>query len=150
MTENEFWEKYARESRLGDEAKYAGDFGFEAKGFFGTERLAALLAGKKTAAFFSYATFAVDNEELPVSDERYIVRGADGEPLCVIRTTRVQVIPYDQVSWELAQREGEDSSIEEWRDRTRENLEEEGAVVGFDFAPDIRLVCVEFEVVFRA
>ena len=149
MTENEFWEKYANESGRGDEAKYSGDFGFEAKGFAGAERLASILAGKKTAAFFSYATFAVDNEELPVSDEHYIVRGADGEPLCVIKITGVKILPFDQVTWEMAAREGEDSSMEEWRERTRENLEEEGAVVGFDFAPDMKLVCMEFEAVYR-
>lgn len=150
MTEKECWEKFLAQSGLGEEAKFAGEFGFEARGFAGTERLAALLAGKKTAAFFSYATFAVDNEELPVSGEYYIVLGASREPLCVIKTTSVQIIPYNQVAWEMAAREGEDSSLEEWRARTRENLEDEGAVVGFEFSPDIKLVCVEFEIAFRA
>ncbi len=150
MTELELWEKYVKTTGLGDEAKYAGNFGFEAKGFAGAERLASLLAGKKTAAFFSYATFAVDNEELPVSDERYIVCGSGREALCVIKITGVQIVPFDQVTWEMAAREGEDSSLEEWRERERENLEDEGAVVGFEFSPDIKLVYVEFEVAFRA
>ncbi len=149
MTEKECWDNFIKKSGLDGEAKYAGSFGFEARGFAGTERLAALLAGKKTAAFFSFATFAIDNEELPVSDEYYIVLGANREAVCVIRTTRVQIIPYNQVAWEMAAREGEDSSLEEWRERTRENLEDEGAVVGFEFAPDIKLVYVEFEVAGR-
>ena len=50
MTEKECWEKFLAQSGLGEEAKFAGEFGFEARGFAGTERLAALLAGKKTAA----------------------------------------------------------------------------------------------------
>lgn len=149
MTEKECWEKFIKESGLDGQAKYAGSFGFEARGFAGTERLAALLAGKKTAAFFSFATFAIDNEELPVSDEYYIVLGANKEAACVIKTTAVQILPYNQVAWEMAAREGEDSTLEEWRERARENLEEEGAVVGFEFSPDIKLVYVEFEVVGR-
>ncbi len=149
MTEKECWEKFIKESGLDGQAKYAGSFGFEARGFAGTERLAALLAGKKTAAFFSFATFAIDNEELPVSDEYYIVLGANKEAACVIKTTAVQILPYNQVAWEMAAREGEDSTLEEWRERTRENLEDEGAVVGFEFSPDIKLVYVEFEVVGR-
>lgn len=149
MTEKECWENFIKKSGLDGQAKYAGSFGFEARGFAGTERLAALLAGKKTAAFFSYATFAVDNEELPVSGEYYIVLDANNEALCVIKTTAVQILPYNQVAWEMAAREGEDSSLEEWRERTRENLEDEGAVVGFEFAPDIKLVYVEFEVAGR-
>lgn len=150
MTQLEFWENFVNKTGLDGEAKYAGEFGFEARGFAGTERLASLLAGKKTAAFFSYASFAVDNEELPVSGEYYIVLDSNAEPFCIIKTSRVQVIPFDQVSWELAAREGEDSSLQEWRDRTRENLAEEGELVGFDFSPDMKLVCVEFELAARA
>ena len=149
MTEKECWEKFIKKTGLDGQAKYAGSFGFEAKGFAGTERIAALLAGKKTAAFFSYATFAIDNEELPVSDEYYIVLDASQEAVCIIKTTAVQILPYDQVAWEMAAREGEDSSLQEWRERTRENLEEEGELVGFEFAPDIKLVYVEFEVADR-
>ena len=149
MTEYEYWDKFLKEKCLDQEAKYAGVFGFEAKGFGGTERTAALLAGRKRAAFFSYASFAIDNEVLPVSDEHYIVLGADGSPLCVIKTTAVQVVPFDQVTMEMVAKEGEDSSVEEWREKTRENLEEEGQVVGFEFSPDIKLVYMEFEVVYR-
>ena len=149
MTEYEYWEKFLKEKGLDQEAKYAGVFGFEAKGFGGTERTAAILAGKKTAAFFSYASFAIDNEIFPVTDEHYIVLGAAGSPLCVIKTTGVQILPYDQVTWEMAAKEGEDSSIEEWREKTRENLEEEGQIVGFEFSPDIKLVYMEFELVYR-
>ena len=147
MTEKECWENFIKKSGLDGQAKYAGSFGFEARGFAGTERLAALLAGKKTAAFFSYATFAVDNEELPVSGEYYIVLDANNEALCVIKTTAVQILPYNQVAWDMAAREGEDSSWEEWRARTREALEDEGAVVGFEFSPDMKLVYVEFALV---
>lgn len=149
MTEKECWDNFIKKSGLDGEAKYAGSFGFEARGFAGTERLAALLAGKKTCAFFSFATFAIDNEELPVSDEYYIVLDANREAVCVIKTSAVKILPYDQVTWEMAAREGEDSSLEEWRAKTRENLEEEGDIVGFEFSPDIKLVYVQFEVVGR-
>ena len=147
MTEKEFWENFLKKSGLGEDAKHSGEFGFEARGFAGSERLAALLAGKKTAAFFSYATFAIDNEELPVSGEYYIVLDGNREPFCVIQTSSVQILPFNQVTWEMAVREGEDSSLEEWREKTRENLEEEGELVGFEFSPDMKLVYMEFKLV---
>ncbi len=147
MTEKEFWENFLKKSGLDQDAKHSGEFGFEARGFAGSERLAALLAGKKTAAFFSYATFAIDNEELPVSGEYYIVLDGNREPFCVIQTSSVQILPFNQVTWEMAAREGEDSSLEEWREKTRENLEEEGELVGFEFSPDIKLVYMEFKLV---
>lgn len=149
MTEYEYWEKFLKSSGLDPESKYAGVFGFEARGFCGTERIAALLAGRKKAAFFPYSSYAIDNEVLPVSGEHYMILGANREPICVIRTSRVQVVPFDQVTMEMISNEGEDSSLEEWREKTRENLEEEGEVVGFEFSPDIKLVYMEFELVYR-
>ena len=149
MTEYEYWEKFLNEKGLDPESKYAGVFDFEAKGFAGTERIAALLAGRKRAVFFPYSSYAIDNEVLPVSDEHYLILGADREPLCVIKTTSVQIVPFDQVTMEMVAKEGEDSSMEEWREKTRENLEEEGQIVGFEFSPDIKLVYMEFEVVYR-
>ena len=149
MTEFEFWEKFVKESGLDPDSKYDGVFGFEAQGFFGAERIAALLAGKKRAAFFPYSSYVVDDGLIPVSGEHYIILGAGRQPVCVIQTTRVQVVPFDQVTMEMVAKEGEDSSMEEWREKTRENLEEEGQVVGFEFSPDIKLVYMEFEVVYR-
>ena len=149
MTEFEFWEKFVKESGLDPDSKYDGVFGFEAQGFFGAERIAALLAGKKRAAFFPYSSYVVDDGLIPVSGEHYIILGTGRQPVCVIQTTRVQVVPFDQVTMEMVAKEGEDSSMEEWREKTRENLEEEGQIVGFEFSPDIKLVYMEFEVVYR-
>ena len=150
MTEFEFWEKFVKENGLDPDSKYDGVFGFEAQGFFGAERIAALLAGKKRAAFFPYSSYVVDDGLIPVSGEHYIILGAGRQPVCVIQTTRVQVVPFDQVTMEMVSAEGEDSSVEEWRQKTREILEDECLAAGISFAPDIKLVYMEFEVVFRS
>ncbi len=149
MTENYFWNEFLKTTNLNQEARYAGDFGFEAKGFAGTERIALILAGRKRAVFSSYATYAIDNEPLPVSDEYYIVKDAGENPVCIIKTTSVQILPFNEVTWEMASLEGEDSNLEEWREKTRENIEEEGEIVGFDFSEDIKLVFMSFETVFK-
>ena len=49
----------------------------------------------------------------------------------------------------MAQKEGEDENLDQWREKHKEYLEDEGAVLGFEFSPDIKLVFQVFHVVYR-
>ena len=124
-------------------------FAFEAKGFVGDELVSLVVSGKKTAFFSSYATFAIDGEPLPVSGELYIVVDRADNPRCVIELQSVEVIPFDEITWEMAKQEGEDENMTDWRNKEQEYLEEEGAVLGFSFTPDIKLVFQTFRVVYK-
>lgn len=149
MTSNELWQKTKAALNLHGDEHCAGDIGFEARGFAGTEKIAALLAGKKRAVFSTYAVYAIDNEILPVSGEYYIVKNAEEEAVCAIQIQRVEILPFNEVPWNLAALEGEDGNLQEWRERTREALEEEAEIIGYEFREDIRLVFMEFEIVAR-
>lgn len=149
MTSNEFWQKTKAALKLQDDESFAGDLGFEARGFAGTEKIAALLAGKKRAAFSTCAVYAIDNEILPVSGEYYIVKDVEEEAVCAIQIQRVEILPFNEVPWNLAALEGEDENLQEWRGRTREALEEEAEIIGYEFREDIKLVFMEFEIVMR-
>ena len=151
MTElDEYWNKFLSETGRSPDDKCAGDIGFEAKGFVGDELLTLVLAGKKTALFSSYSTFAIDNEPLPVTGELYLVLDRAGQPQCVIEFENIQILPYNEVTWEMAKLEGEDENLDAWKERQQEYLEEEGNILGFDFSPDIKLVFQEFKVVYRS
>ena len=149
MTElDEYWNKFLAEKNLPPETKCAGDLFFEAKGFVQDELTALVVSCKKTAFFSSYATFAIDQEPLPVSGELYIVVDRSNKPVCVIELESVNIIPFNEVTWEMAALEGEDQNLEEWRQRKREYLEDEGAVLGFEFTPDMRLVFQAFKKIY--
>ena len=49
----------------------------------------------------------------------------------------------------ILEKEGEDENLEQWRLKKQENLEDEGAILGFEFTPDIKLVFQVFRVVYR-
>ncbi|MCQ2583224.1 MAG: ASCH domain-containing protein [Treponema sp.] len=150
MTElDEYWQKFLSDTGRSPDERCSGDLFFEAKGFVGNELLSLVLAGKKTAFFTSYATFAIDGEPLPVSGELYIVVDKNNQPQCVIEFANIQVLPYNEITWEMAKLEGEDENLEAWREKQREYLEDEGAVLGFDFTPDIRLVFQNFRVIYK-
>ena len=149
MTElDEYWNKFLAEKNLPPETKCAGDLFFEAKGFVQDELTALVVSCKKTAFFSSYATFAIDQEPLPVSGELYIVVDRSNKPVCVIELESVNILPFNEVTWEMAALEGEDQNLEEWRQRKREYLEDEGAVLGFEFTPDMRLVFQAFKKIY--
>lgn len=150
MTEiDEYWNRFIKETGRSEDDRCSGDINFEAQGFVGDELITLVLAGKKTAFFSSWATYSIDQEPLPVSGELYVVLDRADNPRCVIETESVNIVPFNEVTWEMAQKEGEDSNIEEWRERKREYLEDEGAILGFEFSPDIKLVYQTFKVVYK-
>ena len=150
MTElDEYWFKFLKETGRDQDDKSAGDLNFEAKGFVRDELTALVVTGHKTAFFTSYATFSIDGEPLPVSGELYIVVDRAGKPACVIELQSVNVLPFNEVTWEMAAKEGEDENLEQWRQKQTEYLEEEGAVLGFEFTPDIRVVYQAFKVIYK-
>ena len=79
----------------------------------------------------------------------YIVVDKNNQPQCVIEFANIQVLPYNEITWEMAKLEGEDENLEAWREKQREYLEDEAAVLGFDFTPDIRLVFQNFRVIYK-
>jgi uncharacterized protein YhfF len=143
-----YWYHFLEASGRDKDEKCAGDMNFDAPGFVGDELVSLVLAGKKTAIFTSYASYAADNEPLPASGELYVVLDRSETPRCIIETTEVTIVPFDGVTWEMAQLEGEDEDLTAWREKHREYLEDEGAVVGFDFTPGTKLVFQTFRVVY--
>ena len=108
-----------------------------------------MLAGQKTAIFSTLATFTIDGEPLPVSGELYILVDNQNKPLCVLEIESVNIIPFNEVTWEMAQKEGECATFGEWKEKMQEYIEDEGHVLGFDYSPDIKLVFQTFKVLYK-
>lgn len=105
------------------------------------------LLEKKLHFFSSYASYIIDNEDLPASGEKYVVLDRSGSPRCIIELTSVRIVPFCEVTREMVIAEGEDESLEAWREKEKGYLEDEGEIVGFAFAEDIKLVFHEFRIV---
>lgn len=146
---DEYWNKFLSDTGRSPEDRCSGDLTFEAKGFAGDQMISLILNNQKTAFFSSFATFQIDGEPLPVSGELYTILDRNNNPACIIEITDVNIIPYNEVTWGMAQKEGEDENLEQWRERKQEILEDEGAILGFEFYPDIKLVFQVFKVIYR-
>lgn len=146
---DEFWQKFIESTGTDPESRCSGDINFESKGFNNDAQIAMILTGQKTATFSSLASYNIDGEPLPVTGELYMVFDRGDNPRAIIEIESVNIVPFNEVTWSMAQQEGEDENLEMWREKEREYLEEEGSIVGFDFVPDMKLIFQTFKVVYK-
>lgn len=105
------------------------------------------LRGVKTATASAHPLYELEAAPLPrPGDLSVVLDGSDGA-VCVIQTTRVTVLPFLEVPARHAWLEGEgDRSLAYWRQAHEAFFTRELREVGLAFAPDMRVVCEEFEV----
>ena len=108
-----------------------------------------VLAGRKRATAGALWSYEAEDEPLPQPGDFSIVTDWDGAAVCVIRTTAVEVVPFDEVSEEFAATEGEgDASLAFWREAHWAAFSRELEGIGRSPQPDMPVVCERFEVVY--
>ena len=139
MTAEELWKK---SGLSGDHEAWA--FG-EAP-----DKLAELVVqGIKTATCSAYDLYQINNEPLPKAGDYCIILDSHEEAVCIIKTRKVYVTEFCNVSEEHAFKEGEgDRSLEYWRIVHINFLTNELASVHKTFDENTKVVCEEFEVVY--
>ena len=113
------------------------------------DELAALtLSGKKRATASALPLYALEGETPPQPGEYSVLLNSRGDTVCVLKTTRVEIIPYGEVPADFAAKEGEgDLSLRYWRQVHRAYFTRVMAKAGLAFTEDMPVVCEEFEVV---
>lgn len=150
MTTSEFWKQYLKDTNQNEnEAVYSGELVFEDEGMTGRTQLSMVLSGSKTAMFTPLETIEINLEKTPVTGEVYVVLDTDDEPRCVIELTDVRIIPLNEISWELARKDGEDEDMQDWKEKMEEFLEEEADLCGFEALPDSKIVCEIFKLIYK-
>ena len=145
MNAEQMWAAYAAGHPEAAGADYdAWAFGGDPEGL---ARL--VLSGVKTATASAYPLYALEGEPLPEAGEYSVILDSREEAVCVIRTTRVYTVPFEEVSAEQAYREGEgDRSLAHWRRMHEDFFRAELAEAGLEFSPEMPVVCEEFEVAY--
>lgn len=145
MTGKELWEEFIKRNRLADCEYTEWAFGVEA------DLLAHLAAtGEKTATASAFPLYKLENEPLPVAGEYSIILDSNDNAICVIQTTKVSVVPFNEVTAEHAYNEGEgDKSLAYWRELHKKYFTECLNEVGLEFTSTMKVVCEEFAVVYK-
>jgi len=121
-----FWELTQRYAHVGDFDVYLGKSWSQAvpppAWSFGDspeqadDLLDLVLAGRKTATTGLYQEYLDEGEPLPRPGELSIILDGAGLPRALVREREVRVVPFGEVTAEMAALEGEgDRSLEYWR-----------------------------------
>ena len=144
-----FWDEYLHASGR------AGDRYVEAFKFGNSERLAdhcaaQVLAGDKTATSSLLWEYEQTNKPLPRPGDLFVMLNWAGQPLAVVETTEVAIVPFADVDETLAWEYGEgDRTLAWWREHMWDYyVTVECAALGREARPEMPLVFERFRVVF--
>ena len=107
-----------------------------------------VIEGKKTATCSSYIAYEMEKQPIPAVWGYSIILDSEDEPVAIIQTVDVQVMPMNEVTAEFAAAEGEgDLSYEYWWNGHKKFFTEEMAEYGKEFLEDMLVVCERFQLV---
>ena len=114
------------------------------------DKLAALvLEGKKRATSSARVLYDAEGEALPKAGDYSVILDSAGEAVCIVRNVSVEVIPYRDVTEEMASLEGEgDLSLEYWREVHEDFFKDELSPYGIGFNEGMEVVFEVFEKVY--
>jgi len=104
--------------------------------------------GTKTATCSSVWEMEFDGEAIPQPGDLSIILDGQGDPICIIETTEVEVKPFNAVNARFAFDEGEgDRSLAYWRDAHWRFFSRSLPTIGRTPGETMPLVCERFRVV---
>jgi uncharacterized protein YhfF len=122
--------------------------GFVSAWSFGAspDELAELvIGGIKTATCSGLVFYEIEQERLPQAGDYSIVLNSLAEPVAIIQTTGVQIVPMNEVPVEFAEAEGEgDGSYEYWYKEHKKFFTKALQELGREFREEMPLVCERF------
>ena len=154
MTTNveRYWNQYLISILGGQEqpSHYVECFAFGFTPADAREIAQLVLNGTKTATGSVLWSYDADKKPLPIVGDLWIVIAGGDAPVCIIKTTEVRIIPFDEVTADYASDGGEgDRSLESWREIYWEYIERECQRIGLEPNAKAPLVMERFRVVYE-
>ncbi|GGL61854.1 ASCH domain-containing protein [Sporolactobacillus putidus] len=144
----QLWEDYRKINPDIPESCEAWAFGYSKET---ANHLAGLvLNGTKTATASNYTLYQLENDPLPFAGLYNIILDGEEKAVAIVKTTNVEVVPFDEVTEEHAHREGEgDRTLKYWREVHKAFFKKELERVNQEFTDKIPVVCENFRVVYK-
>lgn len=148
MNAHDFWKEFCLVSELDVSTPYQvwyfGNSSQQAR-----ELAELVIAGVKTATASLLETNKLEPEKAPIDDGYSVVTTFEGEPMCVIQTTEIHHLAFNDVDAAFAYDEGEGSrTLADWRDGHWAYFARESAELGFHFDENSIVCCERFRLLF--
>lgn len=150
MMIEECWSDFLKATGRDVSTTYLECFHFDLNERSANELLELVLAGSKRATASSLYYFENSGVKLPEPGDLSIVTDWSGTPRCVIETTEVQILPFQDVTYDLCKWEGEDDCLESWQIGHRRFFTEEGKQEGYQFSEEMPVVFEKFNCIYIA
>jgi uncharacterized protein YhfF len=147
----QYWHQYLMSIPEGaaPSRRYVDSFSFGFTPADAREIAPLVLNGVKTATGSVLWAYEADRKPLPAVGDLWIVTVGSDAPVCIIETTEVRVIPFDEVTADYAWNGGEDDrSLASWRDIYWKYITRECQRIGLEPTPKAPLVMERFRVVY--
>ena len=148
MTIKEFWQEFLTITSKDITTTYVEAFHFDLTEKVANELLALVLSGVKQATASSLLAYELREERVPQVGDYNIITDWDGNPRCVIETTNIIILPFNEITFDICKREGEDDTLESWQRGHRHFFTKEGKMLGYEFTECMPVVFEDFKVVF--
>ena len=146
-----FWAGFQASIPYDASARFHEAFHFDDHEASANELAALVLSGRKRATAGLLWVNEFTGNPPPAVGAFSVVTDWQGAPLCVIETTRIEIVPYDDVSQTFAAIEGEgDGTLRYWREVHWDYFSRECRRIGRQPDPKMPVVCEQFKVVYPA
>ncbi len=144
-----FWRRYCARHPDAADQPLPEAWGFGDSATMADELGALVVQGIKTATCSLLWEYEDGDEPVPRAGDLSIILDGAGHPMCIIRTTAADIVPFNAVTADFAFAEGEgDRSLAYWRRAHRRFFTRQCATLNREFSDTIPLVCERFEVIF--
>jgi uncharacterized protein YhfF len=146
-----YWAAFLQSAQgvAGSDAPFYEAFRIGADANDANEGAELILSGKKTATSSLLWEYEKSEKPLPAPGSLSVLEDGSGKPVCVVRTTRVEIIPFREVDAQFAYDYGEgDRTLDGWRETFWRYYSCACVECGHEMSEDALLVCEHFRVVY--
>ncbi|MCA9765694.1 MAG: ASCH domain-containing protein [Carnobacterium sp.] len=112
---------------------------------------ALILEGLKTAKTTLLLEYQRKEKSVPQEGSYSMILDGNNQAIGIVQLLKVSILPFDQVSAELAYEEGEgDRTLTGWQELYQDYFEKQCKEEHWHFSPKIEVVCIQFEFVYAA
>jgi len=143
----DYWNRFQKEKGIKSHFVNAWPFGDHPE--LADELLELVSAGKKTGTATLLIELEKEGDKMPEVGDYNIILNGKGKPSAIIKTTSVEIKPFNQVEEEYAYSEGEDDrTLESWKREHWKYWTRKGQKLGFVMKEDLLVICENFELVY--
>ena len=148
-TVEQFWAEFLEENPQIDRSMPYQVWYFSNTSESASELAGLVLIGRKTATASLKAVNEIEPEKAPIDGGYSMVTNFGGEPVCVVRTTEIRHLTFNEVDAQFASDEGEgDQSLEYWRRVHWDYFSLEASQYGLEFDESSIVCCERFRLLY--